>query len=96
MTDSNFALANLPIAESSTSLQDTTQTTIGSIARSLVTDDNIWAEFLKLQISEHTKRTYASALNDFFLQITGARVNPHQISGTLTKNPDKLAMMVNR
>jgi integrase/recombinase XerC len=44
-----------------------------------VADDNIWAEFLKLQISEHTKRTYASALNDFFLQMTGARVNPHQI-----------------
>lgn len=42
MTDSNFALANLPITESSTSLQDTTQTTIGSIARSLVADDNIW------------------------------------------------------
>ena len=42
-------------------------------------DDNIWAEFLKLQISEHTKRTYSSALNDFFVQMTGVRVNPHQI-----------------
>ena len=79
MTDSNFGLANLPITESSTSLQDTTQTTIGSIARGLVADDNIWAEFLKLQISEHTKRTYASALNDFFVRMTGVKVNPLQI-----------------
>ena len=66
----------VPIGES---IQDLTRTTIGSIARSLVADDNIWAEFLKLQISEHTKRTYASALNDFFLQITGVKVNPYQI-----------------
>jgi integrase/recombinase XerC len=79
VTDSNFALANLPITESSTSLQETTKSSIGSIARGLVADDNIWAEFLKLQISEHTKRTYASALNDFFFQMTGARVNPLQI-----------------
>ena len=66
----------VPIGDS---IQDLTRTTIGSIARSLVADDNIWAEFLKLQISEHTKRTYASALNDFFLQITGVKVNPYQI-----------------
>ena len=66
----------VPIGES---IQDLTRTTIGSIARALVADDNIWAEFLKLQISEHTKRTYASALNDFFLQITGVKVNPYQI-----------------
>ena len=73
----------VPIVDSSeeggSSLQDLTRTTIGSIARSLVADDNIWAEFLKLQISEHTKRTYASALNDFFVQMTGVKVNPHQI-----------------
>ena len=73
----------VPIVDSSeeggSSLQDLTRTTIGSIARSLVADDNIWAEFLKLQISEHAKRTYASALNDFFVQMTGVKVNPPQI-----------------
>jgi integrase/recombinase XerC len=73
----------VPIVESidpeGSSLQSTTKSSIGSIARSLVADDNIWAEFLKLQISEHTKRTYASALNDFFLQMTGESANPHQI-----------------
>jgi integrase/recombinase XerC len=69
----------VPITEERGSLQATTISTIGSIALALVADDNIWTEFLKLQISEHTKRTYASALNDFFLQITGARVNPLQI-----------------
>jgi integrase/recombinase XerC len=79
VTDSNIVLIDSEVAAGGSSLQDTTSSTIGSIARSLVADNNIWAEFLKLQISEHTKRTYASALNDFFLQITGARVNPHQI-----------------
>jgi integrase/recombinase XerC len=52
---------------------------IGSIARALVADDNIWAEFLKLQISEHTKRTYASALNDFFRVLTGNDASPQQV-----------------
>ena len=79
MTDSNMVLVNAEVAAGGSSLQDTTRATIGSIARSLVADDNIWAEFLKLQISEHTKRTYASALNDFFVQMTEAKVNPHQI-----------------
>jgi integrase/recombinase XerC len=77
--DSNIVLIHPAIAEDESSLQDTTKLTIGSIARSLVADDNIWAEFLKLQISEHTKRTYASALNDFFVRMTGVKVNPHQI-----------------
>ena len=79
MTDSKIVPIDSAIDPEGSSLQDTTKTTIGSIARSLVADDNIWAEFLKLQISEHTKRTYASALNDFFLQITGVKVNPYQI-----------------
>jgi integrase/recombinase XerC len=52
---------------------------IGSIARALVADDNIWAEFLKLQISAHTKRTYASALNDFFRVLTGNDASPQQV-----------------
>jgi integrase/recombinase XerC len=52
---------------------------IGAIAESLVSEDNIWAEFLKLQISDHTKRTYASALNDFFRQMTGNDAHPQQI-----------------
>lgn len=77
MTDNKIVLIDSEVAEDRVSLQSTTKSSIGSSARSLVADDNIWAEFLKLQISEHTKRTYASALNDFFLQITGARVNPH-------------------
>ena len=78
MTDNKIVLIE-PIAEDQVSLQSTTKSSIGSIARSLVADDHIWAEFLKLQISEHTKRTYASALNDFFVQMTGVKVNPHQI-----------------
>ncbi len=69
----------VPITEQRGSLQATTISTISSIALALVADDNIWTEFLKLQISEHTKCTYSAALNDFFLQITGARVNPLQI-----------------
>ena len=60
MTDSNMVLVNAEVAAGGSSLQDTTRATIGSIARSLVADDNIWAEFLKLQISEHTKRTYTT------------------------------------
>ena len=79
MTDTKNLLISLPLDPADSSLQNTTKLSIGSIARSLVADDNIWAEFLKLQISDHTKRTYASALNDFFLQMTGVKVNPYQI-----------------
>ena len=79
MTDSNIVLTDAAVDPEGSSLQSTTNSSIGSIARSLVADDNIWAEFLKLQISEHTKRTYASALNDFFVQMTGVKVNPIQI-----------------
>lgn len=79
MTDNKIVLIDSPNAEDRVSLQSTPTSSIGSIARSLVADDNIWAEFLKLQISEHTKRTYASALNDFFVQMTGVKVNPLQI-----------------
>jgi integrase/recombinase XerC len=70
----------LPIQDSIDPLAGSiAERSIGLVARALVADDNIWAEFLKLQISEHTKRTYASALNDFFLQMTGVKANPHQI-----------------
>ena len=79
MTDNKIVLIDSPLDSADSSLQHTTQPSISSIARSLVADDHIWAEFLKLQISEHTKRTYASALNDFFVQMTGVKVNPHQI-----------------
>ena len=57
MTDRNIVPIDSEVAVGGSPLQDTTRATIGSIARSLVADDNIWAEFLKLQISEHTKRT---------------------------------------
>jgi hypothetical protein len=33
--------------------------------------DDIWDEFLRLQISSETKRTYAGAIDNFFKQITG-------------------------
>lgn len=79
MIDSNLVIFDSAIDPAGSSLQNTTKSSIGSIARSLVADDHIWAEFLKLQISDHTKRTYASALNDFFVQMTGVKVNPHQI-----------------
>ena len=40
---------------------------------------DVWDDFLKLQISANTKRTYASALDDFFTQLTGSAANPQQI-----------------
>ena len=43
------------------------------------TENDIWDDFLKLQISANTKRTYASALNDFFRRLTGSSANPQQI-----------------
>jgi integrase/recombinase XerC len=52
-------------------------TGIGAVAQTVV--DDVWAEFLKLHISPNTKRTYASALDDFFLQLTGVKANPQQI-----------------
>jgi integrase/recombinase XerC len=47
------------------------------VAQSTTTD--VWDDFLQLQISDNTKRTYASALNDFFVRLTGSGVNPQQI-----------------
>jgi integrase/recombinase XerC len=79
MTDSNIVLIDSAVDPTVSSLQSAAKVSIGSIARGLVADDNIWAEFLKLQISEHTKRTYASALNDFFVQITGSKASAEQI-----------------
>lgn len=69
---------------------------IGAIAESLVAGDNIWAEFLHLQISENTKRTYASALNDFFRQITGNDANPQQIQEFLNLPSDRAIAVVLR
>jgi integrase/recombinase XerC len=43
------------------------------------TEKDVWDDFLRLQISANTKRTYASALNDFFTQLTGNSANPQQI-----------------
>jgi integrase/recombinase XerC len=79
MTDSKI-VPILPVQDSiDPASESIAERSIGLVARALVADDNIWAEFLKLQISEHTKRTYASALNDFFVQITGSKANPQQI-----------------
>jgi integrase/recombinase XerC len=93
MTNSNIVLIDSAVDPEDSSLQTTTKSSIGSIARALVADDNIWTEFLKLQISEHTKRTYASALNDFFVQMTGVRVNPQQI-GEFLNLPSEQAIAV--
>ena len=43
------------------------------------TTTDVWEDFLRLQISANTKRTYASALDDFFTQLTGHAANPQQI-----------------
>jgi integrase/recombinase XerC len=40
---------------------------------------DVWNDFLTLQLSPNTKRTYASALNDFFIKLTGIPTNPQQI-----------------
>ena len=40
---------------------------------------DVWDDFFRLKISANTKRTYASALNDFFIKLTGIPVNPQQI-----------------
>ena len=48
------------------------------------TENDIWDDFLKLQISANTKRTYASALNDFFTRLTGSSANPQQIQEFLS------------
>jgi integrase/recombinase XerC len=40
---------------------------------------HVWNDFLTLQLSPNTKRTYASALNDFFIKLTGVPTNPQQI-----------------
>jgi integrase/recombinase XerC len=42
--------------------------------------DDIWDEFLRLQISSETKRTYAGAIDNFFKQITGKPSSPQQIA----------------
>jgi integrase/recombinase XerC len=43
------------------------------------TEKDVWDDFMRLQISANTKRTYAAALNDFFTQLTGNSANPQQI-----------------
>ena len=53
-------------------------TLISAVARSQV--DDLWDEFLRLQISNETKRTYAGAIDNFFKQITGSPSSPQQIA----------------
>ena len=53
-------------------------TLISTVATSQVND--IWDEFLRLQISGETKRTYAGAIDNFFRLITGSPSSPVQIS----------------
>ncbi len=42
--------------------------------------EDIWDEFLRLQISSETKRTYAGAIDNFFRLITGSPSTPRQIA----------------
>jgi integrase/recombinase XerC len=53
-------------------------TLIAAVAQFQVED--LWAEFLRLQISDNTKRTYAVAIDDFFMRITGSPATPVQIA----------------
>ena len=53
-------------------------TLISAVAQSQVND--IWDEFLRLQISQETKRTYAGAIDNFFRLITGSPSSPQQIA----------------
>jgi integrase/recombinase XerC len=52
-------------------------TSLGEIA--LTVNDDIWADFLRLHISPNTKRTYATAIEDFFQRLTGLGTSPGQI-----------------
>ena len=51
---------------------------IAAVAQFQVED--LWAEFLRLQISAHTKRTYAVAIDDFFVRITGSPATPVRVA----------------
>ena len=59
-------------------ISNSENTLISAVARSQV--DDIWDEFLRLQISSETKRTYAGAIDNFFRLITGNPSSPQQIS----------------
>jgi integrase/recombinase XerC len=65
-------------ADTGNTLISTENTLISIAAKNQI--DDIWSEFLRLQISPETKRTYASAIDDFFTKITGSRSNSIQIS----------------
>jgi integrase/recombinase XerC len=65
-------------ADTENTLISTENTLISIAAKNQI--DDIWSEFLRLQISPETKRTYASAIDDFFTKITGSRSNSVQIS----------------
>jgi integrase/recombinase XerC len=52
-------------------------TSLGAIA--LTVNDDVWEDFLKLHISLNTRRTYATAIEDFFQKLTGSGTNPEQI-----------------
>jgi integrase/recombinase XerC len=53
-------------------------TLISTVAQSQVGD--LWDEFLRLQISDETKRTYASAIDNFFTLVTGSGASSQQIA----------------
>ena len=42
--------------------------------------NDLWDEFLRLQISNATKRTYAAAIDNFFTLITGSPASPEQVA----------------
>jgi integrase/recombinase XerC len=69
---------------------------IGALADELIAEEDIWADFLSLQISPNTKRTYASALDHFFRQLTGEAVNPRQIQEFLNLSADGALAVVLR
>jgi integrase/recombinase XerC len=71
-----------------------TYKSIGAIAEELISQEDIWADFLGLQISPHTRRTYASALNHFFLQLTGMKATPAQIQEFLNLSEDAALAVV--
>jgi len=59
--------------------------------------NDIWDEFLRLQISHATKRTYAAAIDNFFTLITGSPSNPEKVAEFLGLNQHQaIAIFINR
>jgi integrase/recombinase XerC len=53
------------------------------VAAQTATND-VWEDFFALLLSPNTKRTYASALNDFFVKLTGTSSSPQQLKELLS------------